>query len=202
MEWTATRLPPVGSAPGVSALGHFPAGATRAVLVLQEVAGNRWETERVLERLAAAGWAALAPDLCAASSHFQCVRQAIRAIAIDDGPHLPLIGHARAWLSAQTGIAADQVAVVGFCLGGAFALAVGPRNVPGWSDTGDATPLAILTGTGGTIGCLGDRLATVDVPVDMPATARPLLHVDYTLALADRAWQRIFAFLDAHVAQP
>jgi carboxymethylenebutenolidase len=142
---------------GGPAYAAIPQGATRGVVVIHEIFGPQPEIERVVHRFADQGYAAVAPDLFHSGNKLTCIRAAMRAIATGQGPQIEQIGGARAWLGERAGVAAPAVGLIGFCIGGGFALAAGR----GWgavsTNYGDIPPPRVLAGVGPTIGCYGGR---------------------------------------------
>lgn len=142
------------------AYANLPAGATRAVVVIHEILGRAPEIDAVVDRFAARGYAAVAPDLFHGRGPVECVRDAITTMADGTGPFVEQVLRARAWLTERTGIATEHIGIIGFCLGGGFALAMGR----GWgavsTNYGDVPSAEVLRGIGPVIGCYGGR----DVP--------------------------------------
>jgi carboxymethylenebutenolidase len=111
-----------GSMPGYAAL---PADAKRGVVVIHEILGRQPEIDRVVERFASAGYAAVGPDLFHAGSRIGCIRRSLATIASGEGPMADGVFDAQRWLCENTVLGPDHVGVIGFCLGGGLALAVG-----------------------------------------------------------------------------
>jgi carboxymethylenebutenolidase len=115
-----------GSMPGYLAR---PEGAQRApgVLVLHEAFGLTPEMRAHADRLAGAGYLALAPDLYFWGMKVRCLMATLVASTRRQGRAFDDIEDARAWLASRhecTG----SVGVVGFCMGGGLALACAPRG--------------------------------------------------------------------------
>ena len=117
-------VPASGGAPDTPAFAIVPPGARRGVVVIHEIFGRKPEIDRVVERFAAAGYAAVAPDLFHRGK-FACLRDVFRAMKTGDGVAAQQGRNARAWLCEQTGIAPEHVGLIGFCFGGGFALTAG-----------------------------------------------------------------------------
>lgn len=133
-----------------------PPGARRAVVVLHEIFGIQPEILRVCERFAAVGWAAVAPDLYA-HGKLSCLQAGMAMLKTGQGPLAERIAGVRDWLAATHGIPAASVGVVGFCLGGGFALAVGSRFAAVSANYGEVPKDAALDGCAPTIACFGGR---------------------------------------------
>jgi carboxymethylenebutenolidase len=156
MRGADVEIPRPGGAnmPGYAAL---PADATRGVVVIHEIFGRQPEIDRVVERFAAAGYAAIGPDLFHASSRIGCIRRALATIASGEGQMSSSILAAQRWLCERTGLAEPRVGVIGFCIGGGLALAVGREFGVVSSNYGDLPPIEVLRGSPAVIGCYGGK---------------------------------------------
>jgi carboxymethylenebutenolidase len=158
MRGSDVTIPAGGTFPEIPAYAVLPAGAHRGVVVIHEVYGRQPEIDRVVHRFADRGYAAVAPDLIGATSLFTCMRQSIQAVRTGAGPAVDAARGVRAWLCTTTGVAERNVGIIGFCLGGGFALGVGA----GWGAISTNYGLiprrpAVLKALGPTIGCYGGR---------------------------------------------
>jgi carboxymethylenebutenolidase len=79
------------------------------------------------DRLAALGYLALAPDLYGGQSWVRCVRSALRQLHAGTGPAFDALDESRRWLAERTDCT-GKTGVIGFCLGGGFALLLAPRG--------------------------------------------------------------------------
>lgn len=156
MRGTDIEIPRPGGAnlPGYAAL---PVDAQRGVVVIHEIFGRQPEIDRVVERFAAAGYAAVGPDLFHAGSRLGCIRRSLATIASGEGPVADNILAAQRWLCERTGLADARVGVIGFCIGGGLALAVGREFGVVSSNYGDLPPVEVLRGSPPVIGCYGGR---------------------------------------------
>jgi carboxymethylenebutenolidase len=102
-------VPPVGTGP-------WP-----AVVVLHEVLGLTVDTRQQADRLAAAGYLAVAPDLYSAGGAARCLRSTFRSLTSGEGNALGDIAATRAWLAGRDDCT-GRIGVLGFCMGGGFAL--------------------------------------------------------------------------------
>lgn len=97
-----------------------------AVVVLHEGLGLNDDIRRIASRFADEGYVALAPDLFSFGNKAVCMVRLLgktgerRAVA--------LVEQSREWLARRDDVDADRMAVIGFCLGGGFALATGVRG--------------------------------------------------------------------------
>jgi carboxymethylenebutenolidase len=101
--------PPVGNGP-------WP-----GVVVLHEVFGLTVDVRQQADRLAAAGYLAVAPDLYSAGGIARCLRTTFRALSCGEGAAFGDIEATRAWLAGRDDCT-GRIGVAGFCLGGGFAL--------------------------------------------------------------------------------
>src|SRR3954463_9455479 len=99
------------------------------VVVLHEAFGLNADIRAQADRFAGRGYLALAPDLFSfARPKARCVLAAFRALSKRSGPAFEAIEAARNALGARSA-ATGRVGVIGFCMGGGFALLAAPR---GW----------------------------------------------------------------------
>lgn len=158
MDRIETRIPAADGAPETPAFAILPKGAKRGVVVIHEIFGRRPEIDRVVERFAEAGYAAVAPDLFD-RGRFKCLRELMRAMRAGTNEAVPITQgrNARTWLCDQTGIAPEHVGLIGFCFGGGYALIAGA----GWgavsTNYGLVPKASSLANVGPIIGCYGKR---------------------------------------------
>ena len=79
------------------------------------------------DRLAAAGYLALVPDLYTRGGLARCIRATFAAFTRGGGPAFDDLEAARHWLAARNGCT-GRMGVIGFCMGGGFALVVARRD--------------------------------------------------------------------------
>jgi carboxymethylenebutenolidase len=123
---------PVGdrSAPGylaVPAAGSAPASPWPGVVVIHEAFGLNDDIRQKADQFASHGYLALAPDLYRGKSWIRCVRSAFRQVEAGSGPAFEALDAARAFLAARDD-ATGRTGVIGFCMGGGFALLCAPRS--------------------------------------------------------------------------
>jgi carboxymethylenebutenolidase len=97
------------------------AGRAPGVVVLHDAGGMSQDHRNQADWLAEAGFLALALNLYHRGGLVLCVRTIMRDAIARSGPTFDDIESARAWLSAQAGCN-GRVGVIGFCMGGGFAL--------------------------------------------------------------------------------
>jgi carboxymethylenebutenolidase len=96
-------------------------------VVIHEAFGLNADIRGKADQIAAEGYLALAPDLYAGESWVRCVRGAFRQLHGGSGPAFEMIDSARELLAARVDCT-GKTGVIGFCLGGAFALLCAPRG--------------------------------------------------------------------------
>lgn len=140
------------------ALAYAPDGATRGIVVIHEIFGGRLpEIDRVCERFADRGYAVCAPDLFDGCVMPVCLVNAMRAVMSGKGAQLDTIFAAREWITAHARIDKQHIGIIGFCLGGGFALAAGPGFGAVSTNYGDIPPAKVLEQSPPVIGCYGGR---------------------------------------------
>jgi carboxymethylenebutenolidase len=115
----ATTLP--GDVKAHLAVPPVGAGPWPGVVVLHESFGLNDDIRQQADRLAAAGYLALAPDLFSAGGAWRCIRATFAALTRGHGKAFDDIEAARTWLAAREDCT-GRIGVIGFCMGGGFAL--------------------------------------------------------------------------------
>lgn len=145
--------------PGAVAPGYLviPTAPRAAIVVCHEIFGRSPEIERVCHRLADAGYAALMPDLFGSRSKPVCIARGLAQIASGRGEFVDVIVAAADVVAAESGVDRERVGVIGFCMGGGFALATGKAFKATSTNYGELPAVDVLRGIGPTIGCYGTR---------------------------------------------
>lgn len=112
-----------GVSTGLSAYVATPTtpGPWPGVVVIHEVFGPNEVMKRQVDRLAAAGYLAIMPDLFSQGGAIRCLKATFAALSAGTGRAFQDIEAARSWL-VDSSDCTGRVGIIGFCLGGAFAL--------------------------------------------------------------------------------
>jgi carboxymethylenebutenolidase len=102
-------------------------GPWPGVVVVHESLGLTADIRQQAERLAAAGYLALAVDLFSDGGRLRCLVPTFRALAAGRGRPFDHIDTARRWLGEREDCT-GRVGVIGFCMGGGFALLTAKRG--------------------------------------------------------------------------
>jgi carboxymethylenebutenolidase len=117
----------VGPTSGYLAVPAASPGPWPGVVVIHEIFGLNRDIRAHADHLATLGYLALAPDLYAGKSWVRCVRSAIQQLHAGTGPAFDALDGSRTWLAARDDCT-GRTGVIGFCLGGGFALLCAPRG--------------------------------------------------------------------------
>lgn len=104
-------------------------GAARwpAVVMVHEAFGVTDVMRRQAERLGRAGFVVLMPDLFSQGGARKCLRETFRAMMTGEGRAFVDIERSRLWLASRTD-GTGRIGVLGFCMGGGFALMTAGRG--------------------------------------------------------------------------
>jgi carboxymethylenebutenolidase len=102
-------------------------GPWPAVVVIHDAAGLTADTVRQCRWLADSGFIAVAPDLFDGGTFAGCLRSVIRDYATWQGAVFDQVEAVRSWV-ADRADCTGRVGVLGFCMGGGFALSLAPGH--------------------------------------------------------------------------
>jgi carboxymethylenebutenolidase len=103
------------------------AGPWPGVVVIHEALGLTQDIRNQTDRLAHAGFLAVAVDLFSNGGAVRCLRRTFAAVVSGDGPAFGDIEATRQLVAAHPD-STGRVGVIGFCLGGGFALLAATRG--------------------------------------------------------------------------
>ncbi len=118
-----------GGSPELRGVLAVPAGTGPwpGVVVVHEAFGVDDVMRRQVERLAEVGYLTLMPDLFSAGGARRCLVATFRALAAGEGRAFQDVESARSQLTALRECT-GRIGVIGFCMGGAFALQLASRG--------------------------------------------------------------------------
>lgn len=112
---------------GVRIRGHYAApegeGPHPGVIVIHEIFGLNGDMKEKVARFASMGYAAFAPDLYSGGSFkVLCIARTMRQLNSGTGEAFDLLEASRHWLAARPEVDGERLGIIGFCMGGGFAL--------------------------------------------------------------------------------
>ena len=102
-------------------------GPVPGIVVLHEAFGLTDDIRRIVERFVSEGYATVAPNLYTPGLAPICIARTVLDMARGGGGTVDRIGGVRQWLAARPEVDERRIGVIGFCMGGGFALAAAVR---------------------------------------------------------------------------
>jgi carboxymethylenebutenolidase len=181
-----------GTVPGYLAVPGG-AGPWPGVVVIHEAFGLNGDIRAKADELARHGYLALAPDLYGGKSWIRCVKAAFGQLRAGRGPAFDALDAARAFLAGRAD-GTGKAGVIGFCLGGGFALLCAPR--PGFGAAAvnygevPADAEQALAGACPVVGSFGGRDRTLKAAPETLERALAVLEVPHDVKVYPGAGHR------------
>ena len=102
-------------------------GPWPGVVMIHEAWGVDEVLRRQAARLASAGYLVVAPDLLGDGLRMRCMAAAMKALQTRQGRPFEVVESCRTWL-VERADTTDRTGVIGFCMGGGFALVLASRG--------------------------------------------------------------------------
>jgi carboxymethylenebutenolidase len=150
------------------------------VVIVHDALGLSDDARNITDRFATAGYLALAPDLYGRGGFVRCVRKVFQELMAAQGRSFDDLEAARATLAGREDCT-GRIGVVGFCMGGGFALVAASRGFDASAPYYGPLPkdLSILDGACPIVASYGGRDRTLKgaaAKLDTALTERAIPH--------------------------
>jgi carboxymethylenebutenolidase len=96
-------------------------GPWPGVVMIEDITGMNDDIRRLADHMAANGYLVVAPDLYSGGVRIGCIQATLRTFVLGNGPALAHIEAAREFVAGRPDCN-GKVGIIGFCMGGQFAL--------------------------------------------------------------------------------
>ena len=106
-------------------------GSLPGMIVIHEIWGLNDDMRRIAARFADNGYVSVAPDLYSNGNKGLCLTRTMLDMAGEGKRTMETLEAVRAWLADRPEVDPNRIGIIGFCMGGGFALLFGTRGSVG-----------------------------------------------------------------------